>query len=260
MLFNVFFAFLISLFFSTELTAVSVPCKPHAFSLGPEVYYLKRTKEGGSWQDGWLYGVSGTYERWPCKGFYWAADGYWATGEIEGKTASGNRLKSTLTQSQIEGRLGYSYCFNCCKSLFLAGYGAYGYFSNENSFKKPSPIPCTFNDNFDYGALGILTQWHFRECWSAGLHFKALFMNESKCNVTDDPDYQNLTQIIGCENQYELYLPLTYSFCWNGFRAETILSPFYRYRHFGFQENFPFDYFDTTYHIYGAKLTLQVVF
>ena len=79
----------------------------HRLDVGPEIYYLKRKKEGGSYQSGVLYGGRATFERNKVPGIYYALDAYAAYGRINGKTSSGKKLKSKILDSEFQGFLGY---------------------------------------------------------------------------------------------------------------------------------------------------------
>lgn len=250
------FAILFFLLPSLASAFTLFPRDSQHFNVGPEAYYLHRSKEGKSKQKGWLYGVRGTYERLRCEGgFYWAVDGGWAKGDLKGHTKSGKTLKSTLSDWQVEGRLGYAFSLNRFPSLQFIPYGGYGYLQSKNTFKKPA-IPCTYRESFDYGALGVYVWWRASYCLKAGIHFKEAWMNTAKCKVSNDPDYDHLTLHIGNKNQYEVELPVIYQVCCKGKNITFLIAPFFRYRHLGFQENYPFDHFDTQFRLYGIKTQL----
>lgn len=234
-------------------------CGPHTLSIGPEAYYMKRGKKGGSWQDGHLIGFRATYDRLARCGLYMALDGYWATGSLEGESKSGRTLKSDVTEYQTEGRLGFSYTFPQCKRVTWVAYGGYGYFESDNEFVYPSPMIYHSIAQFKYYAGGGMVFVTINDSMDAGFHFKYKFPDEPKCIIDEDPDWGKLTQIMGRENQYEAELPFRYQKCCYGRRLGIQLTPFYRFRHYGQYENFPFDCFDTRFHIWGARLQFQVV-
>jgi hypothetical protein len=250
---------IVCLLLSFSLESLSIK-GPHFVSLGPEIYYLKRKKEGGSFQDGMLYGVHGTYERLRHCGFYWAADGYYATGCIEGETKSGKPLKSNLTDSQIEGRLGYSLCYSFCPKLRLIPYAGYGYFRSVNDFKKPSPLLLKFTDEFQYVAGGAMLIIDINPNWDAGVHYKYKYPWEPKCRVSRDPENETLTLNVGTEYQYEIEIPIRYHRCWKGRNIGITLAPFHRFTHYGAQANFPSDVIDTRFRIWGARCMLRAAF
>ena len=77
---------------------------PYRLSVGPEVYHLLRTKEGGSHQEGVLGGVQACVERWRPNGVYWGLEGYCANRvELHGHTASGREIVSRLTEKRLRG-------------------------------------------------------------------------------------------------------------------------------------------------------------
>lgn len=233
---------------------------PHRVFLGPELYHTKRTKKGGSEQTGWLFGGHGNYERKRHNYLYWSLDGYYAYGELNGETPSGKTLKSDITDRQIEGRLGYAFCLKNWKKFTLIPYGGYGYFDSRNDFKKPSPRQCEYFNHFYYGAAGFEASFYPFPCFEFGINFKASFMNEGKCKLKGDPDSGDVTLLIENKTQYEVDLPLRYYACWCDRNIVAIFSPFYRFRHYGGRVNWPYDFIDTKFQIYGAKILLNIVF
>ncbi|NGX42953.1 MAG: hypothetical protein K940chlam7_01242 [Chlamydiae bacterium] len=259
---RIIYLILITILTSTELNALcpNYAKSRHSLYIGPEVYYLKRKKEGGSEQSGWLFGGSALYERRRATGFYWALDGYAAHGQIAGKTPSGKRLKSDLTDVQIDGRLGYSFCFHKCNKLTFIPYGGYGYLYSKNDFKKPSPIPCEFHNRIHYALAGFITSIRLTPCFDAEVNFTAKFMVEGKSKVKGDPQYDDVTTAMGNKNQYEVEIPLQYKTCLWGRNIIARFVPFYRFRHYGGSFNYPFDFIDTKFHTYGATLFIRLCF
>ena len=232
---------------------------PHFVSLGPEAYHLKRDKKGGSWQDGWLAGFRGSYEKLNDKGLYFSVDGYWATGELEGNSNSGNTLKSDVTEYQAEGRIGGSYSFpkSCC--VTWVPYLAYGYFSSHNHFVSPTPLIYKSKSEFYYFAGGAMLLVSIGNCWNAGFHFKYKLPEEPKCIIQNDPFYGTLTLNMGVQTQYEFELPIRYRSQWAGRKTGLMITPFYRFRHYGHQANYPSDCIDTRFHIWGARVLFQMI-
>lgn len=233
-------------------------CGPHRFWIGPEFYYSKRIRDGGSRQSGVLYGVRGGYDRVVHNGTYLAIEGRFAmTHDFCGHTKSGQRLDSEKTDSQIEGRIGYSFC---CFDFLTTFYGGYGYFYGTNKFHHPRTMPFHFHTWFDYIPVGIMIQRQLCDYLTVGTHFKAKWMNEGQCKVTNDPNLSDMHMLINNEMQYEIefpiYTPIRYgNRCW-----DLQLIPFYRYRHLGGRENYPCDYKETRFHSFGTTVTLQKEF
>ncbi len=249
---------LVILSFISPLESVRI-CGPHFLSLGPEAYYMKRSKQGGSWQDGWLYGIRGNYEKLRSTGLYFSADGYWATGELEGKSKSGNTLKSDISEYQAEGRLGFSITFpeSCC--VTWVPYAGYGYFSSDIDFVSPSTLEYKSTSSFWYFASGGMLLVSINDCWNAGVHFKYKLPDEPKHTIENDPDYGKLVLSIGRKALYEIELPVRYRTCLSGRQVGLIFTPFYRFRRYDSQANYPFDFYDTRFHIWGARLLFQVI-
>lgn len=249
-----FFAFVLLL-----VIAINFPLLALQYSLiGPEFYYAQRKKDGGTKQTGWLYGGRALYERRvPC-GFYWAVDGYYAYGKLHGKGSSGSKLKSELTEKEIEGRLGYSFSLNPCKNITITPFGTYGYYCNKNKFVDPSPLEVTYHDSYQYGGGGISLSLPLTRCFTAELIFNAKYMFQAKSIVKDDPEYDDIKLIIENKMQYEASLPLRYATCLKGWKITIECAPFYRFRHFGERPNYPFDFIETKFQNYGVSLTAGV--
>lgn len=251
------FVFAFLLLFS-PLFAVRV-CGPHFISLGPESYYLKRDKKGGSWEDGWLYGIRGSYEKLNERGLYFSLDGYWATGELEGNSNAGNTLKSDIKEYQLEGRIGGSYSFPKSTRVTWVPYLAYGYFSSHHHFVSPSPLTYRSKSDFYYYGGGGMVLVSLGDCWNAGLHFKYKLPEEPKCTIENDPEFGKIVLNIGVHAQYEVELPIRYRSNWLGRQTGLMITPFYRFVHFGGQANHPNDYIDTRFHAWGARLLFQLI-
>lgn len=232
--------------------------EPMTVYVGPETYYLKRTRKGGSEQTGWLYGGRALYERLIPSGFYWALDGYYAYGCIDGKSSSGKTLKSNLTEAEVEGRLGYSICFKCLPRFSFTPYGGYGGYYGKNAFIHPTTIHCKFHDRIHYASGGFILSVRIKPCWQAAIDFRAKYMLHGKSVITNDPDRENLSLTMNNEWQYELALPVYYQTCWKGHYLKMIIAPFYRYRHFGGMFNFPYDFIDTKLRSYGGRLLVYI--
>ena len=55
---------------------------PNKFFLGPEIYYVRRERAGGTRQSGGIYGVKAGYERIKRKCFYLGAEVLYGTGHL----------------------------------------------------------------------------------------------------------------------------------------------------------------------------------
>jgi hypothetical protein len=230
---------------------------PEVF-IGPEIYHLKRTREGGSSQSGWLYGGRALYERRKSFGFYWAADGYYASGTITGKNSLHNTLKSRLTEAEAEGRLGFSLCIRACPKFTFTPYGGYGGYYCKNDFKHPSPFTYTFRDSFEYALGGFITSIRFNPCLEACVDFKVKYMLNGISHISHDPDNDHISLKINDQLQYELAIPIGYSYCWRGRLVKIYAAPFYRFRHFGGMLNYPFDFLDTKFRSYGGRILIYL--
>jgi len=256
------FLFILLFFYpAAETECFSIwPKGPHRIYLGPDSFHLKRTKKGGAKQKGWLNGVYGAYERRPHGGVYTIFDGYYAQGSLKGETAAGNTLKSKMTDKKIEGRLGYSFCIQSWKKLTLIPYGGYGYSNCKNAFKAPSPLTNTYTEYFNYASAGFEISFSPCNALECGLNFNTDFMIEGKSKIEDDVDDETFRLLIENKNQYEIDLLFRYYTHYNEKAFTIIASPFYQQRHYGGMKNFPFDFIDTKFQIFGIRLLINLCF
>lgn len=241
--------------------ADAIPCGPHRVEVGPEWYHLKRTREGGSKQTGDLHGIHATYDRAPSCGIYWGADGYAVTGDLSGKTAKGFKTKSNVKEREIEGRLGYTrhlpyICWSPRFTLFMGG----GYYYSSNKFRKPSPMTIKMTEWASYGSAGCFIGVDLSCRLRAEARFTAKFMANGKSDITEDHDFDDISLDMDNEVFYNVDIPISYRICESNERLELRLVPFYRFRHFGGRSNFPFDFVETKFRIYGARVTLAYQF
>ena len=207
---------------------------PHRPFVGPEIYHVHRQREGGTKQHGWLYGVRVGYDRVKRCAFYWGVDYLWAQGRLHGEIGSGDRLRSTFTDQNIEGRAGYTLQTQGPYHLSLTPFVGYGYFRETNKFHHESKIRS--HNRFDYVAYGFLSSMAFCPCWTIGLNFKVRTPIDIRCKLSGIPDIGSGSQTIGERNHYRVELPIAYRFCPCFERAEFDLVPFYEYRHYGRRE------------------------
>ena len=226
---------------------------------GPEIYDVQRTKEGGTKQSGVLYGVRGGYEHICRYKLYWGIEGLWAKGVLEGKNQD-IRLKSELTDANIEARIGYTFQCKSWRCASLTPYFGGGYFWEMNNYMHPSPLHVHFTNTFSYIPVGFLSQIYITPHWSIGLNFKARFLVESEVRVSHDPDHENQTQNYEDEVQYRVELPITYFLCWKQHSLAVNIVPFYEYRPYGHRANFPFDFLETKLNLYGVTLKFLYLF
>ncbi len=233
---------------------------PHTFSIGPEAYYMVRAREGGSRQYGGLYGGRFCYERLRRSAVYWGAEGYYATGRLNGHDGLDRQIKSKKTDMEIEGRLGYSLQWRSGIPISFTPFFCGGYFKEKNKFIDPSPIECTISEYFPYAGIGFLSRFYVVNNFSLGVNFKTKYMLGAKCTIDKDPFNDDIHLLIEDKFIYDVDLPMTYSFCTRGHKVETSVVPFFCYRQYGRHEGHPFDYLGTRYQIYGARLMFTYTF
>ncbi len=237
----------------------------HAFctlvvTAGPEIYQFVREREGGTRQHGRVDGFRFTLERIKCRGWYGGIDNFYGKGTLNGKTATGRKLKSHLKDHMLEARAGFTFQQpNISTKPYFTLFGGFGRFKETNDFSKPSPIPCKFTDTFNYFAAGFLSGVNFTPLLSMGINFKLRFMQDAQSKVTNDPSFKDATLKIKEEIHVRVDFPLNYLFCsCRGLGA--LFSPFFEYRHFGGREGYPFNFRDTKFYLYGARLALTYQF
>lgn len=227
--------------------------------VGPEIYWMRRWRAGGTVQTGRIDGIRAQLERIRGNSWYAGVNILYASGDLEGHNAFDFALKSEITDFIVEGRAGYTLqgCGRNCP--FFTIFGGYGYFKETNDFHLPSPIPFKFTDTFNYIAAGFLSGINFTPLLSMGLNFEVRFMLNGQSEVTDDPLFEDITLLMNNETHYRIEVPINYCLhC--PFLLETSLVPFYEFRHFGGREGFPFDYLDTKFSLLGARLSVAYRF
>ncbi|WP_068470984.1 hypothetical protein [Candidatus Protochlamydia phocaeensis] len=227
--------------------------------VGPEIYHVKRTKEGGAAQHGYLYGVRVGYERVKRYKVYWGLDGLYATGSLKGKL-DGQHLKSNLTDINLEERVGYTFQAKCDWRPSLTPFIGIGYFWEKNNYKHPSDMQIHFHNRFSYIPVGFLSSVQFGPYFSMGVNFKARIILEGKNEVSNDPKFDDVTQNYEEKIHYRIELPFTYERCYWGKELGISLVPFYEYRQYGHRPNFPFDFLETKFKLYGVTLKFLYFF
>lgn len=224
-------------------------------TLGPEICSITRTREGGTRQTGTLYGVHTNFDR--CLErykTYYGIEGAYASGVLKGKSRSGTPLKSNFTQSNIEGRLGYTLQSKGEKYLSLTPYFSAGYFLELNNYKKPSPVKVHFNNRFFYGGIGCILKGCLRPRLHFGLNVSARFSSDGKVTTSHDPEFDSHTIKYMQKVQCRVSLPFSYQFSESNPRCSFEAVPFFEYRQYGKKRAIPFDFLDTRIQCWGIDL------
>jgi hypothetical protein len=225
--------------------------------VGPEIYHVHRTREGGAKQDGMLYGIRAGYDRIKRYKIYYGFDALYASGILDGKGGSGQCLESKFSDALVEGRLGYTLKSKCRYKPSFTPYVGVGYFIEKNNFTHPKETPIHFRTSFLFAAVGFLSQITITDKFDIGFNFKARFPYDATCRVSHDPNEDNSKQVINEKFQYRAELPLTYKFfdCDDHLRLSFV--PFYEFRQYGHHPNFPADFLETKLNIYGLQLKIM---
>ena len=236
------------------------PCEPCVKSwkrnqlfIGPEVYYARREREGGTHQSGPVIGVRAGYDHIKRYKFYWGGDLLYAWGRLDGKTADSTKIKSNFIDFDVEGRFGYTFQQKCGYQFSFTPYFGYGYAQERNNFIKPSPLLIHSNIFYTYFPVGFLSQMTLSPCWTVGINFKAKFLWDTKNKISHDPENDSLKMLVKNEIHYRVELPATYQYCENVLFS---VVPFYEFRKYGNQANYPFNFLETKWNLYGVTLKL----
>jgi hypothetical protein len=226
----------------------------HQLYIGPEFYYIQRSRKGGTRQSGGLYAGKIGYDYIKRYRFYVGAEALYGQGTLEGHSGAGNKLKSFFTDMYAEGRVGYTLQQKEGYRFSLTPFIGGGYAEEKNNFIKPSPLTVHFRTYFTYAVGGFLSQMSWNRCFDIGVNFKVKYMIDARSKVSHDPEVENVKMLVKNEMHYRIELPLTYHY---GECFWLSLVPFYEYRHYGNQPNYPFDFLETRLKLYGATLKLM---
>jgi hypothetical protein len=253
----------ISIFFFIFCTGLIFPLSAlqKQLTIGPEICYVKRTREGGTHQTGTLYGIRSSFDR--CLEryrYYYGLEGSYDSGVLKGKSRQGAPLKSNFTQSNIEGRLGYTFQSKGEQYLSFTPYFSAGYFLELNDYKKPSPVQVHFKNQFYYGGMGCILKGCLRPRLHFGLNVQARFSVDGKVRTSHDPDYDPATLKYMQKVQCRVSLPFSYQFSESNPRFTFDGVPFFEYRQYGKKRAIPFDFLDTRIQCWGIDLMLSIKF
>jgi len=229
---------------------ISITSSQQAYG-GPEVYYVQRKREGGSWQNGWVGGVRIGYDRIKRYGIYVGGDALYSWGRLKGKGPEDTSLKSNFMDASIEGRLGYTFQQKAERQFSFTPYLGGGYLVETNNFIDPSPLKLHTQTRFSYACAGFLSSMNVSPQFAVGLNFKAKYMIDGRHYISHDPEHEPVDMLVKNEMQYRVEIPIVYRWCE---RYDYGVVPFYEYRHYGGQASFPFDFLDTKLNLYGITL------
>jgi hypothetical protein len=232
----------------------------HILSLGPEWYYINRTKKGGTTQHGSCIGVRANYDHIKRYKIYYGGQAFYGTGTLDGHTGSDLKLRSRLTEAQVEGSLGYTFQAKWCFQPWITPIIGYGYFYDKNDFKKPSPLTVTYTLQYSYVPFGFLSGLMLNPSTSLGLNVRVRYPIEPKCRISNDPEFDDTKMHVDEELGFRIELPLVYKT--NQFCRSLLVGilPFFDFRHYGGRANYPFDFIDTKLRIYGANVQIMYQF
>ena len=230
--------------------------KANSISFGPELYHVNRHRAGGTRQSGNSAGVRLTYDRIKRYHYYLGAQLFYGTGILRGHTGNGDDLRSRLTERQLEGNVGYTFQSKCYRHASFTPFLGYGYFKDVNKFSPPSNLQIKFSTQFRYISFGFLSSVYVLPSLTVGINGRFKWPWQTRCKVTDDPDFDTIRQIVEDKLHYRIELPITYFGCLLKDHFEIAVVPFFEQRLYGARENFPFDFYKTRFTLYGANIQL----
>lgn len=235
---------------------------PHYLSIGPELYFMHRTKEGGSKQQGVLTGGRISYDRFRRSALYWGLEGMYASGTLNGRNSINQILLSRKRDSEIEGRFGYTIKRRGDNDLWFIPFFGAGYFEGTNRFITPSPMEYKIIVRFPYLVSGFYSRIDLNNLLAFGLNFKTKYSVGAKGKIFEDSesDIENSRFYIEDKFFYEVDVPIIFKKTYLNKKYELSFVPFYRFRHYGGHENYPYDFIDTKFHMYGARLLVNFIF
>lgn len=238
----------------------------HRIYLGPQTYYIRRNRKGGTRQSGWLYGGRIGYERLKGNSLYLGFEAATGIGTIKGNSGLGSSLKSSFKDITYEWRLGYTFHQCSFKHLFFTPYILFESLKEINNFKEPSPLLTDTKIHATLAGIGFLSKIDICPCLSAGINFSAKFMLSGKNKFSNYPtgigdETENFTINTGNQFHCHVEIPITYHFiqlC--NSHLSVGLVPFYEYRKYESQENFPINFLETKFNFVGIFLKFMYRF
>jgi hypothetical protein len=225
-------------------------------TIAPEIYRVHRHREGGTSQHGTGAGIRLSYDYIKRYNFYVGARGFYGGNVLHGHTGNDDKIRSRYRTGMIEGDLGYTFEMKCFPHVSFTPFAGYGYFKETNHFTAPSPLEVKFTTQFRYVSFGFLSSTFVLPAVTVGLNTRFKYPLSPRCKVSGDDAQESLSQLTNEKLHWRIELPITYFGCslWNGFEAA--LMPFYERQVYGARENFPFDFFKTTYTIFGIDFQM----
>jgi hypothetical protein len=234
---------------------------PDVLDIGPQVFFLRRIRKGGTRQDGRLEGAYVSYDYLKKQSFYFGGTWETLTGNIEGETGRGASLKSTIKDQLFEGRIGYTFQHPSVLHTFFVPLIGYGYFVENNSYNPPSPMTFTYVNSYQYALTGFLTGADLNTYFGFWISLKVRFMIDGTAKVEDDPYSEEDVELkMNDELSFRLDTPLIFSPPFFGSHLKITLTPCYEYRHYGGRKGYPYNYIDTEMNLIGGRVSAMLRF
>lgn len=226
----------------------------NTISIGPEIYQVRRA--AGTKQKGDSAGVRFTYDRIKRYHYYLGAQVFYGTGILRGHTSAGDKIRSRFTQKQVEGNIGYTFQLKSFPHVSFTPFAGYGYLKDINKFSPPTNLQATFTNQFRYASFGFLSSVYVFPCFTVGVNARFKWPWQTRCKVTDPFYPKDVRLIVKDKLHYRIELPFTYFGSLLRDHFEVAVVPFYEERLYGGRENFPFDFYETKYTLYGVNVQL----
>jgi hypothetical protein len=252
--------FFIRVVILSVLPVVAYCAIPKEISFGPEVFFLKRNREGGSYQSGTLCGVRASFDRLARCKLYYGLEGSYANGDINGKSGTGSRLRSYFTQSNVEGRFGYTFQSQGEEYISITPYVSTGYYLELNKYRSPTTLKVHFNNRFFYGGLGCILWGCLNEKIYFGLNVTGRWSSDGKVTTSHDPELKSMKLKYMQKVQCRVSLPFSIQFNEAPSCIYLDFVPFFEYRHYGRKRAIPFDFLDTRIRCWGGDIMISWIF
>ncbi len=242
----VFFFFLSSVLYAQE---------GHFFSAGAELSHIKRMRDGGTQQEGYLNGMRFSYDRIQRSSWYGGVDYFLGTASLLGHTGAGRTLASNLSDQIGECRIGWTLGRDQ-RNAFFSFFAGYGKFKETHDFSKQVHLPILFQEKISYVPIGFLSGTYLTPLFGVGFNFKIMAMLRGESTIQNDPYRPESTLQMTNESQLRWEVPCWYRVQRAHFYLSAGMTPFLEYRHFGGREGFPYNFLDTKFILLGGRISL----
>lgn len=164
-----FFVLASCLFVLPAFAQTQLPLKTHAFEVGAETYYMKYEEPGLMKNEGWMYGVIGSYTY--HNGVMARIEARLAKGEVDySSTNTGSADNMTDVAFETRGLLGYDFRHGSALITPYIGFG-YRYLNDdsEGTVTTTGALGYERESNYYYSPIGVEVLIPLTDRWYLGL-------------------------------------------------------------------------------------------